>query len=274
MPSARVEPHPSLSERREPSAFSLAGLWGYVRQITCVLRFFGTGLVVSPVCLVLSKVTRIPHSFGQELIRRLFANWLNFAVRIGVFEITIPEREKLSRIRGSILAPNHPSLLDAVFLLSVVPRTVCIMRANLINDIFLGGAARLAGYVPNDCGSALVRHGVEKITAGENLLIFPEGTRTRGGALNPFKHGFALIATKTGAPIQTIFIEREGRYLSKGVSLFAFARPPFRFRIHLGECVKAAPGETAHELSARLERYFRDHLEDTGSDIRLKSPLS
>jgi 1-acyl-sn-glycerol-3-phosphate acyltransferase len=273
MPTARAESHAPLAEARKASVFSLSGLWGYVRQVTCVLRFFGTGLAVSPVCLLLSKVTRLPNSFGQDLIRRLFTNWLRFSIRIGVFEVTIPEKEKLSKIRGAILAPNHPSLMDAVFLLSVVPRTVCIMRANLINDIFLGGAARLAGYVPNDRGSALVRHGTEKIAAGENLLIFPEGTRTRDDALNPFKHGFALIAVKTGAPIQTIFIEREGRYLSKGVSLFAFARPPFRFRIHLGDCVQAAPHESAHELSARLERYFRDHLENTGPDIRLKSPL-
>lgn len=273
MPSARVESHPPLAEHKEVSAFTLSGLWGYARQIFCVIRFFGTGLAVSPVCLLLAKFTRVPHSAGQDLILRLFSDWLRFAIRVGVFDVAVPEAEKLRRIRGAVLAPNHPSLMDAVFLLSMVPRTVCIMRANLVNDIFLGGAARLAGYVPNDRGSALVRHGVERISAGANLLIFPEGTRTRGSALNPFKHGFALIALKTGAPIQTIFIEREGRYLSKGVSLFAFARLPFRFRIHLGEVVHPAPHENAHELSTRLENYFRDHLENTGTDIRLKSSL-
>lgn len=270
MPSARVESHPPLAERREASSFSL---WAYTRQISCLLRFFGTGLFVSPVCLLLSKVTRIPNSAGQDLIRWLFSNWLRFAIRIGVFEVTIADEEKLRAIRGTIVAPNHPSILDAIFLLSVMPRTVCVMRANLVNDIFMGGAARLAGYVPNDRGSALVRHGVDKISAGENLLIFPEGTRTREGAINSFKHGFALIATKTGAPIQTILIEREGRYLSKGVSLFTYARPPYRFRIHLGEVTHAAADESAHELSARLERYFQAHLENTGTDIRLKSPL-
>ena len=57
---------------------------------------------------------------------------------------------------------------------------------------------------------------MEKLEGGENLLIFPEGTRTSALAINPFKNGFALIAKKTGASIQTVFIEREGRYLSKG----------------------------------------------------------
>ena len=108
------------------------------------------------------------------------------------------------------------------------------MRASLIESPFLGGAARLAGFVPNDKGPALIRHGIDKIRAGENLLIFPEGTRTVAQAINSFKHGFALIAKKTDAPIQTVFIEREGRYLSKGIGLLSFARPPFRFRLHLG----------------------------------------
>jgi 1-acyl-sn-glycerol-3-phosphate acyltransferase len=273
MPSVRVESHPPLAEAQEAAPLSLPGIWGYLRQIFCVLLFFGIGLAVSPVCAVLARTTRIPPVTGQRLIQGLFSFWIRLSIRLGVFEIIIPEEEKLRQIRGAVLAPNHPSILDAIFLLAIVPRTVCIMRANLVNDIFLGGAARLADYVPNDRGPALIRQGAEKVTAGENLLIFPEGTRTRTEAVNPFKHGFALIAAKTGAPVQTIFIEREGRYLSKGVSLFAFARPPFRFRIHLGETVLPSPEENAHALSARLEQYFRDHLENTGHDIRLKHPL-
>lgn len=273
MPSARLESRPSFADSREVAAWSPRGIWGYLRQIFCVLLFFGIGLVVSPVCAILARVTRIPPVAGQRLIQGLFSFWVRFSVRIGVFAITVPEEEKLRAIRGTVLAPNHPSILDAIFLLAIVPRTVCIMRANLVNDIFLGGAARLADYVPNDRGPALIRHGAERVTSGENLLIFPEGTRTRTEAINPFKHGFALIAAKTGAPIQTIFIERESRYLSKGVSLFAFARPPFRFRIHLGQTFTATPEENTHALSARLEQYFRDHLENTGTDIRLKHPL-
>ena len=180
-----------------------------------------------------------------------------------------PKRNSFGSFAGTLLAPNHPSLIDAVILLSIVPRTVCIMRASLIESPFLGGAARLAGFVPNDKGSALIRQGVTKLEAGENLLIFPEGTRTGTQAINPFKNGFALIAKKTGASIQTVFIEREGRYLSKGVSLFAPSQIPIRLRLHLGQVVHAGPGETAQQLSARLELYFREHLENTGEDVRL-----
>ena len=271
MPSVRAESSPPIAAHPPAQSLSLGAGWGYLKQIFCVALFFGVGLVVSPICALLSQGfgERIPPSAGQNLIRGLFRFWLQTSCRIGVFDIQFPEADKLRDIRGTVLAPNHPSLIDAVILLSVVPNTVCIMRAKLIESPFLGGAARLAGFVPNDKGPALIRQGIEKLQVGENLLIFPEGTRTANQAINPFKHGFALIAKKTDAAIQTVFIEREGRFLSKGVSLFAFARPPFRFRLHLGRLFHAASEESAQELSARLELYFREHLENTGEDVRL-----
>jgi 1-acyl-sn-glycerol-3-phosphate acyltransferase len=245
-----------------------------VKQVFCVVSFFAIGLLVSPLCALLSQCfgSRVPSSVGQRLIRGLFKGWLWCSCRIGVFDIHFPETEKLRDLRGTVLAPNHPSLIDAVILLSIIPRTVCIMRANLIESPFLGGAARLAGFVPNDKGPALIRQGMEKLEAGDNLLIFPEGTRTGAQAINPFKNGFALIAKKTGARIQTVFIEREGRYLSKGVSLFAPCQIPIRFRLRLGQVIHAGSGESAQQLSARLERYFREHLENTGEDVRLLKP--
>jgi 1-acyl-sn-glycerol-3-phosphate acyltransferase len=247
--------------------------WGdYLRQVTCVVSFFAIGLMISPVCAVLSRCfgTRIPSSTGQTIIRGLFKGWLWFSGRIGVFQIEFPDAEKLQHLRGTVLAPNHPSLIDAVILLSIVPHTVCIMRADLIESPFLGGAARLARFVPNDKGPALIRQGMEKLQAGENLLIFPEGTRTSTLAINPFKKGFALIAKKTGASIQTVLIERRGRHLSKGFSLFSPGKLPFQFRLRLGQLVQPDPGESPQQLAARLEDYFRDRLENTGEDLLIR----
>jgi 1-acyl-sn-glycerol-3-phosphate acyltransferase len=274
MPSAQAESSSPLARRLASNSRSLQTSWDYLKQIFSLALFFGVGLLVSPICALVCRCfgSRVPPAVGQRLIRGLFKVWLRFSSWIGVFEISFAEAGQLRDLRGTILAPNHPSLVDAVILLSIVPRTVCIMRANLMKSAVFGGTARLAGFVPNDTGSALIRQGVKKIEAGENLLIFPEGTRTESEAINPFKKGFALIAKRTGAPIQTVFIEHEGRYLSKGVSLFSRSQLPIRFRLHLGEVFHAESTESAQHLSGRLERYFREHLENTGGEIRLLQP--
>jgi len=275
MPSAHAAHRPPLVEKTRTGTVVRPVRGEYLRQMLALGAFFGIGLAVSPPCALLARWfrSRIAPERGQRLIQGLFGFWLKASIRLGVFEIAFPEADRLRALRGAILSPNHPSLLDAVILLATVPRTVCIMRAGLINSPFLGGAARLAGYVTNDRGPALIRQGLEKIAAGENLLIFPEGTRTRTGAVNPFKNGFALIAAKSGAPIQTIFIERESPYLGKGVSLFAPHRLPFRYRIHLGPVVTAGSGESALQLAERLETEFCARLENTGTSIRLTRPL-
>jgi 1-acyl-sn-glycerol-3-phosphate acyltransferase len=271
MSSVHTEPHPALAGQtaRENSGHISVG--SYLRQIISLWSFFGIGLVVSPVCALLASVfgKHIPPSSGQAMIRWLFSRWLKASIRLGVFEISIAEMEKLRSLRGTIIAPNHPSLLDAVIILSLVPHTVCIMRTGLINSPFLGGAARLAGFVTNDNGPALIRQGVEKIAAGENLLIFPEGTRTLTEPVNKFKNGFALIAAKSGAPIQTVYIERESPYLSKGYPLMKKTRMPFRYRVHLGQIVRVQHGDSAQQVSAILEEHFRERLENTGESIRL-----
>lgn len=262
-------PSPIYVRGRRRVFFSVRGIWDYLRQVTAIFLFIATGIVVCPACIILRKVAgnSIPPSTGQHLIHWLFRNWLKVSAALGTVDVQIDDEEKLRNLRGTIIAPNHPSELDAVYLLSFIPNAICVMRASLMKRSYLGGAARMAGYITNDQGPTLVREGIEKIRAGENLLIFPEGTRTRALAVNPFKHGFALIATKTGAPIQTVLIEQEGRYLSKQFPLFSPARMPLKVRITLGEVFTPQEGESAPALAARLEAYFRANLEYTGESI-------
>jgi len=272
MPIARAETSCSLAASPETHRSLPRWCWDYVRQMLALAGFFVTGLVVSPVCALLLALGggRIPPEKGQRLIRWLFRTWIDFSSWLGVFEIRFSEVERLSQLRGTLIAANHPSVLDAVLLLAVIPRTVCIMRANLARSPFVGGAARLAGYVTNDSGPALVRQGVACIQRGDNLLIFPEGTRTRDGAMNPFKNGFALIAARARVPIQTVFIERESRYLGKGVSFFSGSALPLRYELRLGGGFHAEDGESAAELAARMEDYFRRHLRESGTAIRFQ----
>jgi 1-acyl-sn-glycerol-3-phosphate acyltransferase len=160
---------------------------------------------------------------------------------------------------GLILAANHPSLLDALMIVARLPRSVCVMKGSLMRNVFLGAGARLASYIVNDSARQMIRSAVESLRAGDQLILFPEGTRSPApGQIHPFRPGITLIAHRAGVPIQTVLIETDSPYLGKGWPLWRLPPVPIVFKARLGE--RFEPTADHDELLARLENYFKKDL--------------
>ena len=239
----------------------------YLRQMLATAWFFFLGIIVSPVFWMIHAVAGrfLSARTGQKFVRELFRIFLSGMRALGMLRLEIHGFETLRELRGTVIVSNHPALLDAIILIAHLPPAACVMRADLLGNPAMCGSARLAGYVTNDSGPAFVRQGIEKIRAGGNLLIFPEGTRTIRPPVNRFKHGFAMVASRSHAAVQTVVIEYQGVHLSKGVSLFAPAELPLHFILRAGERFLPEPGESPAEFSRRIENWFRAELETTSS---------
>ena len=161
---------------------------------------------------------------------------------------------------GLIVAANHPTMLDALLVVARLPRGVCIMKAELLRNVFLGGGARLARYIRNDTGRGMVRDAVISLREGGQLVLFPEGTRTVKRPINDLKPGITLIARLAQVPIQTVIIETESPYLTKGWPLLRPPPAPVVIRVRLGERFAHEPDHRA--LLRRLERSFARELEE------------
>src|SRR6185295_12816010 len=92
----------------------------------------------------------------------------------GVFRFDLRALDALREAGPLIIAPNHPSLLDAVMILSRLPNVACVMKADLIKNPIYGASARLASYIRNDEFIGGVTEAVEDLRAGGQLLLFPE----------------------------------------------------------------------------------------------------
>jgi len=169
-----------------------------------------------------------------------------------------------------IIVANHPSLLDAVMLVARLPRSMCIMKASLVRNVFLGGGARLARYVANDSPKAMIRRTVRDLQHGSQLVLFPEGTRTTRAPVNPFRPGVTLIAKLADAPIQTVFIDTCSPYLGKGWPLWRLPPLPIEFRVRLGR--RFAPQADSHALLHELETYFAAGLSPAPVPIPAPTP--
>ena len=66
-------------------------------------------------------------------------------------------------------------MLDALIVVARLPRGVCIMKAELLRNIFLGAGARLARYIRNDSGRRMVRDAVTSLKEGGAARALPGG---------------------------------------------------------------------------------------------------
>lgn len=196
---------------------------------------------------------------GRQAIGFLFRSYLAVLEASGVMKLDLSALDALRAERSVIVAPNHPSLIDAVLVISRLPDIACIMKAEIWDSPILGGGARLARYIRNDSHANMVRYASEELRHGQNLLVFPEGTRTRTKPVNTFKGGFGLIAKRAGAPVQTVFIETNSAFLGKGWPILKKPAMPLVYRLRLGRRFFVAG--SVKSFVADLETYYRREME-------------
>ena len=208
---------------------------------------------------------KIGETLGQFMIMAGFRYFVGAMKVTGIVKCDLTDLDRLRNETSVVIAPNHPSLLDAVLIISRLPNVVCIAKPEIWDNWFLGAGARLAGFIRNDAPVRLIKRAAERTHAGRHLLIFPEGTRTLSGPVNRFKGGFALIAKKAAVPIQTVFIESNSQFLGKSWPLLKKPRFPLLYRVRLGR--RFDVGDDVQTFIADLEDYYRDELTNRTSSL-------
>lgn len=217
-------------------------------------------LIWLPFAMLLNLV--LPRRFGQPIGRLLIMSGFRFYLRfLSIFCACRFDLSELDRLRGEdplVLVANHPSLLDAVMIISRFPDMVCVMKSSLMNNILLGSAARLARYIPNHAPLDIVLRARKALREGAHLLIFPEGTRTRSFPVDCCTASAGLIAQRADVPVQTLLIEFNSPYLGKRWPLWRRPELPLRFRVRVGR--RYAPPEDLAQFGQELENYLRAEL--------------
>ncbi len=133
-------------------------------QIYGAFFIFGAGgILFTLISVILYPL--LPRAFGARLgknsIHLLFRSYVWITCKMGTEKADLSALDKLRDEKGLIIAANHPGLLDAVLVISRLPRVTCIMKAEIWDNIFLGGGSRLAGYIRNDSPVNMIRIAAE-----------------------------------------------------------------------------------------------------------------
>ena len=237
----------------------------FVRGLTASLLFvvFGVGaLAVSPLMILLPK-----PEYAQPVVRALWRLAVKLFVWTGLIGL---DRGNLTSVRGVILVPNHPTLIDVVLLVSLVPRTLYVAKHALKGNPFLSAIVR-ATALPDD--ARLPDIAAPYLKKGWNVLIFPEGTRSpREGGLQPLRRGAAQLAVRTGAPVVCVRETLSRRILSKGQRPWDMGSRRVAVSFEMSEPYHAprAQGLTHHAAAVRLTAEISCRLRQaSGTDLPL-----
>ncbi|CAN5516341.1 lysophospholipid acyltransferase family protein [soil metagenome] len=231
--------------------------------VRLILGYMALGLV----CLIVSLLALpmrmlLPRMsskrIGRQFVSATFRLYLHFLSFMGACRFDLTELDTLRAGPALIIAPNHPSLLDAIMILSRLPGAVCIMKAEIVNSPFFGAGSRLVGYIRNTPLRTMVQLSIADLHQGSHLLLFPEGTRTTRFPVGPIQGTAGLIAKHAGVAIQTVFIETDSGFLGKGWPVWQTPKMPIIYRIRLGK--RFDPPQNTALFVSELEQYFQAGL--------------
>ncbi len=173
-----------------------------------MLTFWGlSNLLVGPFLLLYALISRD--------VRPLYhvATFLAITgVRLAGIRIREVSKDNIKPGQNYIFMSNHASNLDPpIEIPRIQQRCSVLVKKELFRIPILGTGMHLARLVPVDRSNReaaieSVREGVEVLRTGLNMMIYPEGTRTRDGKLQPFKKGPFHLAMESGVPVLPLTI--------------------------------------------------------------------
>lgn len=227
---------------------------------------FGIGglllrLVYFPLLRLLVRDTSRQARYARLAIHYAFRWFVNLMRAVGVLEYRIEGIERLQR-PGLLILANHPTLIDVVFLISLVPNANCVVKGSLARNPFTRGPVAATNYICNTAGGAeLVADCIASLEAGDNLIIFPEGTRTPVNGEMKLQRGAANIAVRGVRNITPVVIRCEPLSLTKGLPWWRIPPSRMQFSIEVRDDIPIAPFlEAAQHESALAARHLTDYL--------------
>jgi 1-acyl-sn-glycerol-3-phosphate acyltransferase len=178
---------------------------------------FGLGslvlaLAAFPVIRIVFHSRKQFKKYGRILLSlalRLFCLIMHI---VGVVTLKPDNRKKYRHLTSKIIVANHPSLLDVVMLLSLIPNADCIVNTYLDKNFVVKGVIRQLFILNSLDLDTIMRSCDESLKDGNCLIIFPEGTRTPRSGKVVLKKGAARVALYSGCNILPIHIGGTDKY--------------------------------------------------------------
>lgn len=161
-------------------------------------------------------------------------------IYFAAYNVKVEGKENLPKKPGFIIAANHRTYADPPLLAvtSMCAKFSFVAKEELFRNRFFGWFIRKLGAFPVERGRGdikVISDSVERLREGRNLVIFPEGARSKDGKLGRGKTGVALIAARSGADVVPAAIIFDGKLRFRKKVIVRYGKPINRNELNLSE---------------------------------------
>ena len=208
-----------------------------LRSIASVMLFilFGIGALFIRYCVFPLYSNKLDN---YELLQKSWFFFINLLEKLKILKLEITDIDKIRNIKNSIIVSTHPSFLDIVILMSIIPHSTCFVAERLANNPFLKGIVKLLFILEGQSVEDMLKETCSKFEKNLNVIIFPMGIRHRKNESPKIRRGTALIAHKTGRNIVMLKLETSFDFLQINQPFYDVGSEPVIYSLnYLGEIV-------------------------------------
>jgi 1-acyl-sn-glycerol-3-phosphate acyltransferase len=258
-----------LTHRLTPGAVVIDAFTNWLRVFARGICFgvFGLGaLLLNGLAFPLLKIfihsTKKRTTISKAWMHYLFRLFVGLMRALNTLSLEVKGAERLQR-QGLLIVANHPSLIDAVLLISLIKQADCVVKSHLQHNWLTKATVVNTGYLCNDRGFELLQEAIFSMHSGNNVIVFPEGTRTLlatpGKSL---QRGAAHLAVRGGVNITPIRIKCTPPTLLKGEPWYKVPIKRSHFVIEVCQDIEVAHFRQTSPSAAIATRRLTAHLAD------------
>lgn len=178
--------------------------------VVFMFAFFGLGALFIRYLIFPFQKTKIEN---YETLQKSWAWFIWLLEKFDVIDLNVNNPEKIKNIKQSIIVSTHPSYIDIVILMSIIPHSTCFVAPKLAKNPFFKGMVNLLFILDTESIDCWLNESCKKLDEGLNVIIFPMGGRHDNNEHPKIRRGAALIAQKSGKNISVLSLKTDSRFL-------------------------------------------------------------
>lgn len=215
------------------------------------------------------------HRGCQFVVHLSFRSFIWMTKSLGILTYEFSDLDNLENrgdAGGRLIIANHPTLLDVVFIISRLPTTQCVVKQAAWSNPFLAGVMWATGYIQNEDPMTLVEDCARSLDEGNDLVIFPEATRSVPGQQMKLKRGAASVIASSRKSFIPLIVTCDPSTLTKGKKWYEIPTRRVHFKISVGKPVDPAPligedeqlSKSNRRINYAIEELFVTGIEEHG----------